>query len=172
VPRKGEPPLSRDVVLTLLAAAPGRLAALTDGLTDEQLRTAPAPGEWSANDVLAHLRSCADMWGGGIETILRREQTTMRAVNPRHWIKSTDYPVQAFRPSLEAFRVQREALLRVLEGLTDEEWTLSITATGAGKPLQRTVSSFAERLAVHERPHLKQVERVVAALLSGGHATA
>ena len=156
--------VSRETVLSLLAAAPDRLAAMTDGLTDEQLKTAPAPGEWSTNDVLAHLRSCADMWGGGIDTILRREQTKMRAVNPRHWIKSTDYPVQAFRPSLESFRVQREGLLRVLDGLSDEEWALSITATGAGKPLQRTVFSFAERLAIHERPHLNQVERVAGTL--------
>jgi hypothetical protein len=33
--------------------------------------------------------------------------------------------------------------------------------TGAGKPRLRTVRSFAERLAVHERPHIRQVERVV-----------
>ena len=148
---------SRDEVMAQLAAAPGRLAVASAGLTDDELRTAPAAGEWSTNEVLAHLRACADMWGGGIETILRREQARMRAVNPRQWIRRTDYPTQPFRASLEAFRVQREALVRVLERLRDDEWALSITVTGAGKPLERTVFSFAERLAIHERPHLKQV---------------
>ena len=39
-------------VLTLLAEHPPRIAALTDGLSPAQRRTAPNPGEWSANDVL------------------------------------------------------------------------------------------------------------------------
>ncbi|MBX3065222.1 MAG: DinB family protein [Anaerolineae bacterium] len=41
-----------------------RLATITDGLTPAQLHTPPAADEWSINDVLAHLRSCADVWGG------------------------------------------------------------------------------------------------------------
>src|SRR5690349_12029223 len=84
-------PLPIDQVLTLLASAPPRIAACTVDLTPAQLRTAPNPDEWSANDVLAHLRSCSDMWGKAIEVILAEDEPTIRAVNPRTWIKSTDY---------------------------------------------------------------------------------
>lgn len=52
--------MSRDLttgeLIALLAAAPARLAELTAGRPSTQLHTAPASGEWSANDVLAHLR--------------------------------------------------------------------------------------------------------------------
>ena len=57
-------------ILTLLAEAPPRIAALTAGLAPAQLHAAPNPGEWSANEVLAHLRACADMWGNCIATII------------------------------------------------------------------------------------------------------
>jgi hypothetical protein len=33
--------------------------------------------------------------------------------------------------------------------------------TGAGKPLERTVLFYAQWLARHERPHVKQIERIV-----------
>lgn len=50
--------LTPEQILTLLAATPTRLVALTGDLTPDQLHTPPGPDEWSANDVLAHLRSC------------------------------------------------------------------------------------------------------------------
>jgi DNA-binding MarR family transcriptional regulator len=48
-------PLTIEQNLTLLAAAPTRLANLTNGLSPAQLLAPPKPGEWSARDVLAHL---------------------------------------------------------------------------------------------------------------------
>jgi hypothetical protein len=156
--------LTTDQVLDLLAAAPERMAALTAGMEPASLRTSPGPDEWSVNDVLAHLRACADMWGGSIETMLAEEHPTIRAINPRSWIKQTDYPTLEFGPSLEAFTAQRTALLRVLEPLPPDGWARSATFTGAGNPVERSVFSQAQRLVIHERPHLKQIERIVIAL--------
>jgi len=152
--------LTIEQVLTILAGSPARLAELTSGLTPVELKTRPAPDEWSANDVLAHLRACSDMWGSSIATMLREDHPTIRAVNPTTWINDTDYPERAFRPSLRAYSSQREELLALLEPLAAEGWARAATFTGAGKPLERTVLDQARRLARHERPHLKQVGRL------------
>lgn len=157
----GERGLTSEQVLIQLAATPPRLAALTAGLAPAQLRTAPNSGEWSANEVLAHLRACADVWGGCIATILTEDRPTLRAVNPRTWIAKTDYLDLDFRPSLDAFATQRAELLAVLEPLPPGGWSRAATVTGAGKPLTRTVLSYAQRLVDHERPHVKQIERIV-----------
>lgn len=153
--------LTHEQILAMLAAAPPRIAALTGGLPAPQLHAAPAPGEWSLNEILAHLRACADMWGGCIVQIIAHEHPILQAVNPTTWINSTDYREQAFRPSLDAFTSQRADLLAVLEPLAPEGWNRAATVTGAGKPLERTVQSYAEWLGVHERSHLKQIERAV-----------
>lgn len=153
--------LTIEQVLTLLAQTPPRIAALTTSLTPDQLRTSPKQGEWSANDVLAHLRSCADMWGNCIMAILAEDRPTLRAINPRTWIKQTDYPELEFRPSLRSFTTQRTDLLAVLEPLPPEAWSRAAIVKGAGRVLERTVLSYAEWLATHERPHLKQIERMV-----------
>jgi hypothetical protein len=65
---------------------------------------------------------------------------------------------------LEAFTVQRTDLLAVLEPLKPEDWSRSAAVTGAAKPLEPTVQSFARRLADHERPHLEQIKRMVSML--------
>ena len=158
--------LTIEQVLTLLEATPPRLAALTGGMTPAQLRATPAPDEWSANDVLAHLRACADMWGGYIMAMLAEDTPTLRAVNPRTWIEQTNYRELDFRPSLRAFTTQRADLLALLKPLPAEGWSRSAIVTGAGKPLTLTVLSYAQRLARHERPHVKQIERIVIGLTS------
>jgi uncharacterized damage-inducible protein DinB len=147
--------------LTMLAAAPSRLADLAEGLRPAELRTPPEPAEWSARDVLAHLRACADMWGKCIAEILCEDRPTIKAVNPTNWIKRTNYREQEFRPSLEAFTAQRAELLAMLKPLPPEAWSRMATVTGAGKPRERTVHTYAQWLANHERSHLKQIERIV-----------
>ncbi len=148
-------------VLTLLAATPPRIAALTAGLAPAHLQTSPNHDEWSANDVLAHLRACADVWGTCILTMIAEDTPTLRAVNPTTWIKQTDYRNLDFRPSLRAFATQRADLLAVLEPLPPNGWSRAATVTGAGKVLERTVLFYARWLARHERQHVKQVERIV-----------
>ena len=148
-------------ILTLLAEAPPRIAALTAGLSPAQLHTAPNPGEWSANDVLAHLRACSDVWGHCIVAMIAADTPTLRAVNPRTWIKKTDYLELEFRPSLRSFATQRANLLAVLSPLPHEGWSRAARVSGAGKVLERTVLFYAQWMARHERQHVKQIARIV-----------
>lgn len=163
--------LTPQQVLTVLAESPPRLAALTEGVSPAQLRTAPGEGEWSANEVLAHLRACADMWGGCIARMVAEDMPTLRAINPRTWIKQTDYLDLDFQPSLRAFATQRADLLVILEPLPPEGWSRAATVTGAGRVLVRTVLSYAQWLAAHERPHVKQIARIVSVVREVGSST-
>ena len=151
-----------DTILTILNATPARLAQLTAGLAPAQLHTAPSVGEWSANEVLAHLRACNEVWGSYyIMAILAQDTPTIKAMNPRTWIKHTDYLEEEFQSALRAFTKQRSKLLAVLEPLPPKDWTRTNILIGAGKPLQQTLMSHADGLARHERAHLKQIERIV-----------
>jgi hypothetical protein len=152
--------LSIEQVLLLLAETPPRLTTLTAELSPEELQTRPAPDEWSANEVLAHLRSCADVWGNCIMKIIAEDKLTLRAVNPTTWIKKTNYLELEFRPSLRSFATQRTDLQTVLSSLPIDAWSRSATVTGAGTVLERTVLFYAQWLARHERPHVKQIERI------------
>ena len=158
--------LTREQILILLAEGPAHIAALVAGLTPVQLQSKPKPGAWSATAVLAHLRSCADVWGDCIAMILAQEQPTIRAINPMTWVERTDYATLDFQASFDAFTAQRTALLARLEPLPAAVWARSATVTGAGRPLERTLHFYAQWLA---SPHIdpqRSVGRIGDALFS------
>jgi hypothetical protein len=93
--------------------------------------------------------------------MLAQDRPTLRAVNPRTWIKKTDYLELEFGPSLRAFATQRADLLAVLSLLPPEGWSRTATVTGAGKVLERNVLFYTQWMARHERTHVKQIERIV-----------
>jgi uncharacterized damage-inducible protein DinB len=157
-------PRTVDQLLTQLADQPTRIGALTEGLSEAQLHAAPGPGEWSLNDVLAHLRSCGDVWGGCIRSILDEDRPTIKAINPTTWVKRTDYREIDFRPSFRAFQQQRANLLAALKALPPESWSREATVKGAGRTITRTVHSYTEWLANHERSHVKHIVRMVSAM--------
>jgi hypothetical protein len=100
-----------DGILDGLKATPARIAEIVSGRPPAHLNTAPEPDGWSANAVLAHLRACADQWGGCFERILAEDRPTLRAISPRAWIRSTDYLELDFGPSVSAYTAQRAELL-------------------------------------------------------------
>ena len=156
-------PLTIEQVVNLLPQTPQRLAELTAGLAPAQLHVAPSPDEWSANDVLAHLRACSDVWGSCIAAILAEDRPTFPGVDPRSWITKTDYLDLEFRPSFLSFATQRASLLAVLEPLPPEGWSRAATVTAWGQLYEHTVLYYAQRIARHERPHVKQIERIAEA---------
>ena len=59
---------------------------------------------------------------------------------------------------------QGAELLAVLKPLAPEAWSRMATVMTAGKPRERTVYTYAQWLANHERPHIKQIEHIVNAI--------
>ena len=92
--------------------------------------------------------------------MLAEDRPTLRGVNPRTWLKKTNYPSLKFRHSLRSFATQRGGLLAILKPLPPEGWSRTATVTGMlpGQVFEGTVRYYAEKLARHERPHLKQIE--------------
>jgi hypothetical protein len=158
--------LTIEQILIQLPETPRRIAALTAGVAPQTLRKSPAPGEWSANEVLAHLRACADVWGTHILAILTEEKPSWRAVNPRSWIQKTDYVELNFGPSLHSFTNQRAKLMTALAPLPRKDWSRGAMVSGGAPPSERSVLYYAERLARHERAHVKQISRIVKTLSS------
>ena len=148
-------------ILSVLEGNARRIAAVSAGLDGAVLQAAPGMGEWSAAEVLAHLRACGDMWGGAIERIVAEDRPSFRAVNPGTWIAKTDYPALEFSALFSGYERQRRELLALLRSLPAEDWERSGTVSVAGKPLERSVRFYGDWLARHERPHVRQIERAV-----------
>jgi hypothetical protein len=154
--------LTVDQVMALLEATAPRIAELTSSLKPAQLHM-PSDGDWSAVDVLAHLRACADVWGGCMTSIMGGA-SALRALNPLTWIEKTDYRAQAFAQSLRSFATQRADLLDALRPAPRADWRRTVTVTGAGAPLRRDALFYGRWMAGHERAHVKQIAKMASAL--------
>ena len=154
-------PAETESVLRLLAATPRRIASLSRGVEISKLHFRPHPDSWSANDILAHLRACADVWGKSIVEMITRDHPKLRYISPRSWIRKTDYLGLEFRGSLKAFTDQRRELLRALKGLAIKDWSRSATFTATTRGREQTVFSYACRIAEHENKHCDQIEAVL-----------
>ena len=159
--------LRPDEILALLAGAPAEIAAETRGLAPGESAAAPGLGQWSLVQVLAHLRACADVWGGAMAAIAAGEPGPLRAVNPLTWVERTNYGTLPFDVSLQVYTEQRGALLPLLRRLPPEEWERQVLVTGAGRPLQRSALFYGRWLAGHERSHRRQIAATAAVLRSG-----
>jgi hypothetical protein len=153
--------LTLEQILIQLPETPRRIAASTNGVAPAELRKSSVPGEWSATEVLAHLRACADVWGNNIVRIIGEDRPAWVAVNPRSWIEQTDYAQMAFAASLRAFTKQRADLMAVLEPLPRRGWSRVALVSGGAPTRECTVLYYAERLARHERAHVKQIGRIL-----------
>jgi DinB superfamily len=158
----GEPPprFSLEEVLAILGSSPSRIAETTADVPDDALHQPLEPGGWSARDVLAHIRACDQTWGGYIARILDEEDPSFRAENPRTTILRTDLLEQRFPESLAGFGADRGRLIARL-GAVDPD-TMSRTASvriPALGVVERTAFYYADRLAGHEREHVRQIER-------------
>lgn len=152
-----------DELLRSLEAASRHLTSLSAGLDDARLQRRPSIDSWSTNDVPAHLRACADVWGGSIATMLERDLPTLRYVSPRTWIRKTGYPEQPFQESLLAYAAQREDLVRTLGALAPADWARGASFTATTRGREATILSSVRRIVTHEREHLDQIEAAIRA---------
>ena len=154
--------LTIDEIMAILPATVPRVASLTDGLSGAQLVARPEPAEWSANELLAHIRAAQDVLGTNIIRILREDRPTWKRLSPRERQRKGGYNDWAFGAGFEAFATGRAELLAVLEPVPAADWErVAVVAVAPGRTLEQTARFFGDWLAGHEREHLEQFERTI-----------
>ncbi len=157
MPRLKPTPKEIDLHLTQLAENPAAIQTIVAGLSADDLRWSPGKKHWSAVEILAHLRACADVWCFSIYAMLTENQPALPLLDERRWAKALGYAALPFDVSLNAYVVQREHLVRTLMSLDTEAWERTATIEGRS----HSVFSQTRRMALHEVEHLNQFRDVV-----------
>jgi hypothetical protein len=139
--------------LRIISETPQQIARAAKGLEEALLQFKPDGKSWSANDILAHLRSCADLWTHSIYAMLAENEPVFSDIDERKWAKVTRYDELSFADSLQVFSLQRENLLRVLKALSYEAWERSAIIFER----KHTVFTQTRRMAKHEAEHCEQI---------------
>jgi len=143
--------------LSWLEDTPRRIALAVNGVDQLRLGSRADKTSWSPNDILTHLRSCADLWTHSMYAMLAENEPEFSDINERKWAKVTRYDELPFHESFRTFTLQRENLLRVLKGLPFESWERSAIIFGR----KHTVFTQTRRMAKHENEHCQQIEEIL-----------
>jgi SAM-dependent methyltransferase len=142
-------------LLDRLAAVPERVARTVSGWGEAELHAAPSPGEWSAADILAHLRVVDDIWAPRWYAILVRDNPPLPGFDHLRWGEVAGYAHADFEASLRAFALRRAELVNTLKRLGPNEWTRVGTHEEAGPIV--LFEALAGRVQ-HEEEHCQQLE--------------
>ena len=140
--------------LSIISETPEWICLLVKGLEEDKLQYRLDAKSWSVNDILAHLRSCADLWTHSIYAMLAEKEPALSDINERKWSKVTRYAELPFYQSFQAYSLQRESLVHVLKDLPFDSWERSALILER----RHTVFTQTRRLAKHECAHLEQIE--------------
>jgi hypothetical protein len=152
-----------EALIRSLETGAAAVPALAAGLSDEGARVPPAPGKWSAVEVVAHL---ADEER---EDFRRRVRSTLEdpsapwpPIDPEGWARQRDYRSRRLADVLADFRREREASLAWLRTLEGAPWERAYEHPKLGS---LRAGDLLAAWAAHDLLHLRQLAGIRLALV-------
>jgi hypothetical protein len=129
------------------------------GISDRELDARPAPGRWSAREIVHHLADSEMTSAIRLRRLLAEDRPMIQAYDQEEYARRLHYnrPIQA---SLDAFRAARQTTAEILDHLTETDWTREGTHSDSGR---YTVERWLEIYAEHAHNHADQIRRARAA---------
>jgi hypothetical protein len=129
------------------------------GISDRELDARPAPGKWSAREIVHHLADSEMTSAIRLRRLLAEDRPMIQGYAQEEYARRLYYdrPIQA---SLDAFRAARQTTAEILDRLTAADWAREGTHSESGR---YTVERWLEIYAVHAHGHADQIRRARAA---------
>jgi uncharacterized damage-inducible protein DinB len=140
----------------ILATTPKALTTALECMSSEKSTLAPAPGKWSAAEIVAHLADCELVFGFRLRQTLAEDNPTIQPFDQDKW--AATYSGIPAGQALNVFTALRQ-------------WNLTLIRTAlpaaAARPTTHpergamTFQTIVETMAGHDLNHLGQLERMV-----------
>ena len=124
------------------------------GVNDEELDARPAPGKWSAREVVHHLADSEITAATRLRLLVGTDNPQIFGYDQDEFARRLFYdrPIEA---SLDAFKTARRATGEILERMTDGDWARAAgTHTEHGR---YTAERWLEIYAAHAHRHAEQI---------------
>jgi hypothetical protein len=126
-----------------------------EGITDKELDARPAPGKWSAREIIHHLADSEMIAAIRLRRLITEDEATIRAYDQNIFARRLYYdrPIHA---SLEAFRAARLSTAEILGRMTEADWTRQGTHSESG---HYSPEKWLEIYAQHGHTHAEQIRK-------------
>lgn len=121
------------------------------------LEVSPAPGKWSARDIIAHLADAEIAFAFRLRQTLAEDHHVIQPFDQDGWAKS--YPACDARLALAALAALRAWNVALIRSVKPGDMAKPVTHPERGT---MTFQTIVETMAGHDRNHIKQVEAIAA----------
>jgi hypothetical protein len=133
------------------------VAGAVAGLSDAELDRRPAPGEWTAREVVHHLADAETRSAVRLRQLLAEHDPVIQGYDEEHYARVLHYdrPIEG---SLAVILAVRAATGELLDRLGDADFARSGTHTESGA---YSVDTWLELYAAHCHDHAEQARRAI-----------
>jgi hypothetical protein len=145
-------------VLEILASTPSKVRRELSTMLPNAIRTKPAPGKWSVQQILAHLEDIEGPgFRGRVEAILQEDRPLLPSFDQEARAIEKRYDRTDPRRTLDSWTRQRRANLKWLKKLRPYQLKRRGTHEKMG---EMSAGEFVVEWAFHDLGHLKQILEV------------
>jgi len=141
--------------LDVITDTPRRLAQLMETIGPTRMETSPAPGKWSARDILCHLTDSEMVFGFRFRQTLAEDHHVIQPFDQDLWAKS--YATCDARLALAALSALRALNVALIRSVKLADLAKPVTHPERGT---MTFQTIVETMAGHDRNHIKQIEAI------------
>lgn len=141
--------------LEVIAETPNRLESLLATLGPERANQPPAPGKWSAREIVCHLADCETVFAFRIRQALAEDNHVVQPFDQEKWAKN--YAAYGAREALALFSAARAWNRQLLASLPAETFAKRLTHPERG---EMTLQVVVETMGGHDVNHIRQMEAI------------
>ena len=142
-------------VTEILEATPATLEGLLETIGPAQSTQSPAPGKWSAAEIIAHLADCEVVFAFRLRQTLAEENYTIQPFDQEKW--SAQYGGIPAAEALGVFKAMRLWNLQLLRNVGPAAAGRIVTHPERGT---MTFQTIVETMAGHDLNHIGQLQRI------------
>jgi len=153
----------RAALIARYKEGPEAVRRALEGLTDADLDHRPAPGEWTAREIVHHVADAETRSAVRLRQLLAEDDPVIQGYDEARYAEVLHYdrPIDA---SLALLTAARTATGELLDRLTDADLARSGTHTESGP---YSVATWLELYAAHCHDHAEQIRAAVATVSEG-----
>jgi len=126
-----------------------------DTIGPQRAEQAPAPGKWSAREILCHLADCELVFAYRLRQTLAENHHVIQPFDQDQWARN--YAAYTVSQALALFSAAREWNLALLRSVSPEAMEKQVTHPERGTMTFRTM---VETMGGHDINHLRQIEAI------------
>jgi hypothetical protein len=149
-------PDERQQLIARYKAGYAEVVAALRGIGPDELDWRPAPGEWSAREVVHHLADSETVAGIRLRRLLTEDKPLIQGYDQDEYARRLRYQERPMEPALQAFEAARATTAQIFDAMTEADWQRAGTHSDSGP---YSTERLLQGYAAHAHDHAAQIRK-------------